>query len=163
MAQAVVEQLRLCLPAGARPLRCADVWLLRPPAGVHAGVWGVVCAAALDAMAHGRRALWAVSRGVKAPDPRQTLITDYLPVVRAAGVLPPLTGVQRAERSATAWLWTQLQDFVELRGVPAQWGDEVLTAHPFVGVAGSAGSARLQLSLPDGLQLLTERRRRTRS
>lgn len=163
VAQAVVEQLRLCLPAGARPLRCADVWLLRPPAGVHAGVWGVVCAAALDAMAHGRRALWAVSRGVKAPDPRQTLITDYLPVVRAAGVLPPLTGVQRAERSATAWLWTQLQDFVELRGVPAQWGDEVLAAHPFVGVAGSAGSARLQLSLPDGLQLLTERRRRTRS
>lgn len=63
VARAVIGQLEAARAVAAAPapppapLALANVWLARPPAGVHAGVWGVVCLAAVEAMAHGMRRL----------------------------------------------------------------------------------------------------------
>ena len=63
VARAVVGQLEAARAVAAAPApppappTLADVWLARPPNGVHAGVWGVVCLAAVEAMDHGRRRL----------------------------------------------------------------------------------------------------------
>ena len=53
-AKDVVHQLQEILQLGA-PLARDSVWLVRAPPRVHQCVWEPVCAAALDAMAFGRR------------------------------------------------------------------------------------------------------------
>ncbi len=63
VARGVVSQLEAARAVAAAPapppgpLALADVWLARAPHGVHAGVWGIVCLAAVEAMAHGMRRL----------------------------------------------------------------------------------------------------------
>ena len=62
-------------------LPCSAVWLLRAPSGVHAGVWSVVCAAAVEAMAFGHRFLWALHRAEvereECLDPTHSLNTAF--------------------------------------------------------------------------------------
>ena len=63
VARAVCVAVRSALPAGVR-LMAAHLWLCEPPCpAVNPHVWRVVCLAALSAMAHGRRVLWAVHLG----------------------------------------------------------------------------------------------------
>ena len=65
VACAVVATVHAALTAAAPadapppPLVPADIWLARPPPGVRAGAWGVVCLAAVEAMDRGRRSLAA--------------------------------------------------------------------------------------------------------
>jgi len=97
VAQAVVHAVSLvlqrALPDWAGPLACCHVWLLQPPhAGVHAGVWSLVCSAAVAAMDVGRRraialllnerrAAEAAAQATAAgPGLRQALIPDFFPV-----------------------------------------------------------------------------------
>jgi hypothetical protein len=64
IARGVVSQLEAAMAATAlatapppAPLTLAHIWLARPPPGLHADLWGVVCLAAVEAMAHGMRRL----------------------------------------------------------------------------------------------------------
>lgn len=62
-ARTVVDDITCSLAAAApQPppaLTTADLWLARSPPGIHAGVWGVVSLAAVEAMDRGRRRLVA--------------------------------------------------------------------------------------------------------
>jgi hypothetical protein len=155
VATAVVAELQSALPAGCAPLTRAHLWLLRAPPGVHPGVWGVVCAAALEAMERGRCALWRARESEVRLATSQKRITDYFPRLGAPAGGAPLTAVQRAQRVAAAWLWCLLQDFVSLHDCA---GGSVLlgrwpglaAAHPFVFFA--AGGL-LRLRLPPRLAL----------
>jgi hypothetical protein len=159
VATAVVGELAKCLP-GVR-IACADVWLLRPPAGarVNSKVWAFVAMVALHAMAHGRRVMWAcLQKDVRPAD--QSLITDFFPVVsgrRQQGDRLDATqshAVYAAQRAAV-WLWCLLQDFVCLKVVPGEWLGVVPPDHPFIGVLGVHEGMRLnlpsELRLPDDL------------
>ena len=150
IARAVVSELLSALPAQAQ-LVCADVWLMRPPAGVYAGVWGLVCAAAVEAMEFGRKLAWALDLGgAAAPGgPSQTLITSFFPRV-SVGDSPPSAVVQRAARKAAAWFWCLIQDFVSLQRVPVDWLSKMGPTHAFVGVT---GGSQLCLCPPPGLAL----------
>ena len=63
VARSVVNQREAARAVAAAPapppgpLALAHVWLARPPPGMHADVWGVVCLAVVEAMAHGMRRL----------------------------------------------------------------------------------------------------------
>jgi hypothetical protein len=146
VAAAVVAELQSALPAGCPPLTCAQVWLLQAPPGMQPGVWGVVCAAALEAMERGRRTLWALSQSRL--DSSQTLITSFFlrvapgpgagavawPAAQAPAPPPLAPGpgagsaaaraaaaataglVKKAQRRAAAWVWCILQDFAFLQG-----------------------------------------------
>ena len=131
VAREVVLQLQGVLPG--RALAKAQVWLLHAPCDVHQCVWEPVCAAALDAMAFGRRMMWSLHLSEQSADPRQTLITQFfLPVQQLR--LPSV--VVRAARRAAARFWERLQDLVMLDDFPVkdQRWDGVPPDHPFVGV-----------------------------
>jgi hypothetical protein len=167
VAAAVVAELQAALPPAAALLTRENVWLLRPPAGVHPGVWGVVCAAALEAMERGRRSLWAAAAAADPLECLQPRITAFLrplgapPAPAAAGptaaearAAAQQQRVGRAQRRAAAWVWCILQDFVFLHGA----GDSTLAlewagaaaGHPYL-FFGTEG--RLRLRLPPGLAL----------
>ena len=95
-------------PAPSRP----QLWLMRPPAGVHAGVWQAVCLAALAAAESARKRLYALS---VAPQP------PHVPTVLA-----------RTARWAVARFWFLLADFVALRRVPRAWRAACPPGHPFL-------------------------------
>ena len=163
VAVAVVAELLASLPPSFE-LSCADVWLLRAPpqAGLHGGVWALVCMVALAAMHYGRRLLWSLLMenvaDVEGEDGfTQTLITDFFPVVSAGDGLAaaPIPLPQRAARKAAAWFWCLLQDFVSLQTLPPSWMLDVPGAtHPFIGVDRSArGQLQLRLNVPPGLDL----------
>ena len=130
VAVAVVQQLRMALPG--KEVNRHNVWLLRPPVGIDTGVWGVVCAAALEAMSRGRRVMWGLHNG----DPHlqlpqgQTLITQYFAGVGAAQPPSP-TPTVRAGLIAAAHFWAALQDFAALKEVPDAWA-ELSSDHPFL-------------------------------
>ncbi|PRW33265.1 Transposon TX1 uncharacterized 149 kDa [Chlorella sorokiniana] len=86
------------------------IWLCRAPAGVYAGVWDLVCLAAVAAMDHGRRTLYALSTG---PPPEA-----------------PLSAI--AGRSARARFWSNLADFIAFDCAPLSWRDHCPTGHPFI-------------------------------
>ena len=147
IATAVRAELIASLPAGTR-LSCAHVWLLQTPieTQLHGGAWAVVCMAAVEAMAYGRRALWAMSmeklrRG--AVDKNQSRITDFFSAIPRAPL--PLPDLQRASRKAAAYFWCLIQDFVCLGACP--W--ELDSSHPFMGARGG----KLHLNLPPGFIL----------
>jgi len=124
------------------------VWLLQTPieTQVHGGAWAVVCMAAVEALAYGRRALWAMSmeklrRG--AVDKNQSRITDFFSAIPRAPL--PLPDLQRASRKAAAYFWCLIQDFVCLGACP--W--ELDSSHPFMGARGG----KLHLNLPPGFIL----------
>ncbi|KAG1679011.1 hypothetical protein FOA52_013075 [Chlamydomonas sp. UWO 241] len=105
------------LNAHKEPIWRLGVWLLQPPAGVHAGVWAVVAALMVDAMERGRRHLWRITC------PRD----DVLPLPRAVAA-------ERAGALATIDLWDALASFAEGGVVPLGWAAVVGSTHPFVGV-----------------------------
>ncbi|KAI3427176.1 hypothetical protein D9Q98_007113 [Chlorella vulgaris] len=127
VARGVVDSIageltaRQLLPA---PLAAAHIWLAAAPAGVHGGVWDVVSLAAVAAMDHGRRRMYAMSL---APPP-----------------LPPLVPV--CLRSARARFWTLLTDFVALRCAPASWQAHLPPGHPFIYF--DAAAATFKVALP---------------
>ena len=71
-----MHQLREVIQLGA-PLARDSVWLLRAPPRMHQCVWEPVCAATLDAMAFGRRMLWAVHPDERPDHPQQMRITRF--------------------------------------------------------------------------------------
>lgn len=85
VAEAVKDEIRRSLPPPGT-LSCANLWLLQPPSGIaHAGVWGVVAAAAIAAMSYGRKNLIRLHLGqLEELGEGQTLITNYFPVVAGA-------------------------------------------------------------------------------
>ena len=95
-------------------------------------VWEPVCAAALDAMAFGRRMLWAVHLNERPGDPQQTRITRFFPVLSPRRPAP----VVRAGRWAAARFWERLQDLAMLDEYPLkdQRWESVSRGHPFLGV-----------------------------
>ncbi|PRW56997.1 ERD4-related membrane [Chlorella sorokiniana] len=93
---------------GSIPRRA--IWLCRAPAGIYAGVWDLVCLAAVAAMDHGRRTLYALSTG---PPPEA-----------------PLSAI--AGRSARARFWSNLADFIAFDCAPLSWRDHCPTGHPFI-------------------------------
>jgi hypothetical protein len=153
VATAVVGAVRAGLEAKAVPagaLACRHIWLLQPPdAAVYADVWRVVCVAALDAMAYGRRLLWALhlDTGAAPPDD-QTLITDFFPVLTAGPAQPDKA--DRAGRAAVARFWTSLQEVASLDRVPPAWAaaDGPPPDHPFIGVVRAGDRPRLCLHAP---------------
>lgn len=103
------------------------IWLAQAPPAVHEGVWGVVCLAAVEAMDHGRRRMYAM---------RHT--TAVLP--------PPTAIVATCSRSAVARFWCLLADFAALRRAPASWRTHCPPGHPFLSFDAAAG--RFTVALP---------------
>jgi len=92
------------------PVTRAAVWLARSPPAVYSGVWDVVCLAAVAAMDHGRRLMYALGSG---PAPAAPLS------VVAAG-------------AARARFWSHLAEFVAFRSAPASWLGRCPSGHPFM-------------------------------
>ena len=149
VAVAVWRELLAGLPQPSTPLARASVWLGAPvPASVHAGVWGVVCLAALSAMEHGRRQLWRLTRAAAehavaatlaaGTGGRQRTIPELL--WGAAPPLPPprASAVDQAKALAVADFWMRLESFATLGLAPASWAAQVGAAHPFLCSGGLA-------------------------
>jgi hypothetical protein len=150
VALAVREQLRAAL--GMAPPRAA-VWLLASPTPACCGLaWVAVCLAALDAMEHGRKLLWAVRCSPQWADPgpgAALLLHRALPPnLFAAHVRPHLVGgrdaaVASVASQAACRFWHNLQDFARGCPVPpAEWA--VPHGHPFLHLEGG----RLALHIP---------------
>jgi len=107
VAQAVVGAMSA---AAAAPLTKPNVWLARPPPAVYSGVWTVAVLAAVSAMDHGRRRMYALSTGPAPATPIHVICA----------------------RSAVARFWALLADFVALRCAPASWQAHVPPGHPFI-------------------------------
>lgn len=149
VAVAVWRELVNGFPQPSAPLARASVWLGAPvPVSVHAGVWGVVCLAALSAMEHGRRQLWrltraAADRATKAAlaagsGGRQHTIPELLWGV-APPVAPPCASVvDQAKALAVADFWLRLESFATLGLAPESWAADVGAAHPFLCSGGLA-------------------------
>ena len=127
VARAVVDAMQaqlVDLPA----LTMENIWLLkRPDVGVHAGVWRVVCLAALGAMYRGHRRLYALR-------------------IHHDSEMSLAVACQRAGASAVSRMWEALSDFVALQHLP--WpaaGVDVGVGHPFIARMHDAdgGAARL--------------------
>ena len=95
VAKAVLGCISHQLGASAQ-LTPNNVWLGYPPLGVHAGVWDVVCLAAIVAMDSGRRRL-----------------AKHGPAC-GCDAEAKLRLVQSAARQATVRFWDLLQDFCAL-------------------------------------------------
>eukprot|EP00887_Chlorella_sp_A99_P006692 scaffold3.g6692.t1 len=133
MAQTVVAAIsaaaaaRQPLPA---PLAKANIWLARPPPAIHAGVWDIACLAAVAAMDHGRRRMYALS---------------VAPPVPGAAPAPPHVV---CARSAVARFWSLLADFVALRCAPRSWAPAVAPDHPFICYDPASSSFRVHRPTP---------------
>lgn len=112
VAVVVRRALEAAMPGTA--LHRSALWLLQPPAPTcSAPVWRLVCLAAIDAMDHGRRLLWATRhRLAAAPSP---LPGDVLSVVGAASVVR---------------FWSSLRDFAAQ--APVLPAFRVRPDHPFL-------------------------------
>ena len=122
-ARAVTAAISAAL--GATTSRPA-VWLCRAPAGVHSGVWALVCLAAVDAMDHARRVMYALSTGPQ-PD---------APLYAIAG------------RSAVVRFWSHLADFLALDCVPPAWRASCPAGHPFFHTDPASGAFALNHPAP---------------
>ena len=168
-ARAVVDDITSSVAAAApQPplaLSTADLWLARTPPGIHAGVWGVVCLAAVEAMDRGRRRLVATRLQQQRQQPpatgpqyRQLTLDGFLlpdadnadPAVAGEEPPPPpahdqpqLTPGQHdadpataASRTARRAFWSLLADFTALGCAPQSWLAELSPTHPFFLVQG---------------------------
>ena len=123
---------------GQHPVERHHVWLCCPPGrpGLHAGVWQVVCLAAVLAMDSGRKVLakWRLEGDLGA---------------HRNGARPPPPLPQRvpaASRVAKAAFWDYVQDFVCLDMAPATWAADITTTHPFIKLhQTAAGDRKLRL------------------
>lgn len=154
VARAVRAQLEAALP-GVR-LERAHLWLLRLPPGGHglcSRAWALVSLAALHAMEHGRRHLYALRAGPAWPDPgpagHRVLGGALPPHVFDAHVRQHIFAardvlVARVCNATAGRFWRNLQDFVDAQGsIPAGW--VVGQAHPFIR---DDGNGALVLHLP---------------
>ena len=119
VAQAVTDSISAALaerqPQHApQPLTLGQLWLARPPGGVHEGVWQVVCLAALRAMDGGRRRMYALRFGPANPPPHFASL------------------VASSARFAVRRFWSLLADFVGLGRVPRTWRARCPPGHPFI-------------------------------
>ena len=122
---------------GRHPTR-PQLWLMRAPAGTHAGVWDAVCLAALCAMDAGRRQLTACVLQARQAEGRSS--TSHHP---SAPSPSPAHLVAGAQRHAVARFWDLLQDLCAVGTVPAAWRSEVPASHPFL--CWDAGAQRWHL------------------
>jgi hypothetical protein len=151
VAQAVISTVQAALPASSPPLTRPQVWLLQPPAGVHAEVWPAIAALALHAMERGRRYQWATSQGQEVDDDAtQPLITDFFPRLDGQPHTQPESLSVTAGRRAVAWFWSSAQDITFSGQVPQPWVS-IGSQHPIFFVEG--GSLRVRLP-PDAAALL---------
>jgi len=104
VARAVVGAVQQCLPTTVPALRREHVWLLRPPAGLPPGSWGVVCLAALGAMDSARR----------------FCVASRLQGGQQVLAAPPAL-LQAVMHRAPATFWAILSDFCALSLAPAAW------------------------------------------
>lgn len=124
IAQAVVGAISVAASTAQPlpgPLPRAAVWLARSPPQVHRGVWDVVCLAAVAAMDHGRKRMFALSSGPPPPVPLHI----------------------SCARSSVARFWDLLSDFVALRCAPASWAEHLSPAHPFIAFDPATSSFRV--------------------
>lgn len=158
VARAVYASMQAALPAGAPSIQRWHVWLAEPPAGagLHRGVWLVVCLAALTAMDTGRRCLVAVHLRREAERAangglRQTLMPEHFPPAAGgpaqAPPPPPPPPPEVAASRAVAEFWASLQDFAQ-KGLPERtvraWrAAGVGPTHPFLGVSGEPPRVQL--------------------
>ena len=113
VAKSVIDLISHQLGVNAQPTP-SSVWLGSPPPGGHAGVWDVVCLAAIVAMDSGRRRMAKQSPSCRCnAQARSTL-------------------VQSAARQAAVRFWDLLQDFCALSMAPKAWQISVLRGHPFM-------------------------------
>ena len=107
VAAAVYQQLR----AGG-PVYRFHVWLMQVPrSDIDATVWAMVCVAAVSAMEHGRKVLWARS------------------LSEEGGAVPRLELVSSVAALAVTRFWAALFDFASVRDVLPQ---PVAADHPFI-------------------------------
>jgi hypothetical protein len=128
--RAIADALLPATPVISR----ASVWLCQPPAGLHIGVWRVVCLAALSAMEHGRRKLWRF--GVEAAEARKAAAAARQRTLEDVWGLPPPAAapcpVARASSRAVTDFWGRLTSFATTRSAPACWMEPVGVDHPFL-------------------------------
>ena len=125
----VAAAVRAALAAqlgGRHPTR-QQLWLMRTPTGIHAGVWDAVCLAALCAMDAGRRQLTA--RALHARQAEERPASSRRP---PAPPPSPAQLVACAQRHAVARFWDLLQDLCAVGTVPVAWRSEVPAGHPFL-------------------------------
>ena len=91
-----------------------NLWLGLPPAGVHAGVWDVVCLAAIVAMDLAKRRM-----------------TGTILAESDQSTQPGLGLVEAAAMQAVTRFWSLLQDFCTLAVAPPEWQALVTEGHPF--------------------------------
>ena len=113
VAVAVVDSMQAQLGV-RRNITCRNLWLAEPPANVHAGMWDVVCLAALVAMDSGRRLMTRIILTAREQNSQLT---------------PGLT--QHAAQHAVARFWDLLQDFCTVGLAPATWQAQLSGEHPF--------------------------------
>lgn len=158
VAAAVLAELQAAVPG----LRASSVWLMLTPPGLHAGLWRIVCVAAVNAMDVGRRE--ACKRQAQRSEedarrrrrlaPGQQLITDLLaPAARAAGdgggsrSPPDATAarvarwrrelVQQVALRAVARLWELLAEFEAAGAVSRELLASAPADHPILRSAGA--------------------------
>jgi hypothetical protein len=138
VALAVRAAIQGGLPVASGVLLRSDLWLLKPPLGVHPGVWSVVCMCALSAMAHGGRFLWATftqEAAVAGPSLGQaTLFQAWGLPPPIPHVVPGASLVQIAAGRALMRFWEELHDFASLSLVPAAWGSDLAGHGSFLSV-----------------------------
>jgi hypothetical protein len=106
VARAVVGSVSAAVGS---PVPRAALWLARVPAGVHADVWCVVCLAAVAAMDHGRRVLYAISQGPPSAAPAHVV----------------------ASSAARTRFWRLLSDFLACHRSRPPWRTACPPGHPF--------------------------------
>ena len=129
VARGVVDTVSEALAAAGllpAPLPKAAIWLARAPPAVHSGVWDVVCLAAVDAMDHGRRRMFALSTGPPPASPLHVICA----------------------RSSVAHFWKLLADFAALRCAADAWRRQLPPAHPFLCFDPASSSFRVNRPAP---------------
>lgn len=91
-----------------------NLWLFSAPSGIQAGIWDVVCLAAIVAMDSGRRRMTKVTLESKNQNSRL-----------------PLDIVSKAGKQAVTRFWDLLQDFCAVGAAPCTWESQVGPNHPF--------------------------------
>jgi len=133
VARAVVDSISAAV---GNPVPRAAIWLARVPAGVQADVWCVVCLAAIAAMDHGRRVLYAISQGPPSAAPARDV----------------------ASTAARNRFWRHLSDFLAYQRSLPPWRDACPPGHPFFHLDAATGSLVLHcpamVAAPPGPTLL---------
>jgi hypothetical protein len=110
-------------PGPTVQLQCHHIWLAHAPIdGIHAGVWLIVCQAALLAMQSAKKLLvsWQLSEDNRLAH------------------LPGDVQLDVVAKLAAATFWDMLQDYVALAMYPAAWLQQLSPHHPFLCVQQNA-------------------------